>query len=48
VVAHPEWGRDDGTRAVPKGAEAQAAKLVGDELETPKEDGFIEGKNFAW
>jgi hypothetical protein len=31
----------------PRGGEAQSAELVGDELDTPKADGFTEGENIA-
>jgi hypothetical protein len=35
---------DDGAQAFPKRGEAQAAELVGDELEIPEADGFTKGK----
>jgi hypothetical protein len=39
---------NDGTRAASKEGEAQAAESVDDELDSPKEDGFTEGKAIAW
>jgi hypothetical protein len=30
------------------GGEAQATESVGDELNTPKTDGFTEGKSIVW
>jgi hypothetical protein len=39
---------NDDTWAAFKGGEAQATKLVSDELEVPKLDGFVEGKAITW
>jgi hypothetical protein len=33
---------------IPPGREAQATKVVGDELKTPKVNGFVEGKAIAY
>jgi hypothetical protein len=36
-----------GARAVPKGGEAQAIKIIGDELKAPKANGYAEGKSIT-
>jgi hypothetical protein len=46
-VVHRGRACDDGTRATPKGGEAQAGESIGNELETPEVDGLAEGKPFA-
>jgi hypothetical protein len=42
------WAHEGDVWVIPPGREAQATKVVGDELKTPKVNGFVEGKAIAY